>query len=110
MPHRQQILPRCVFEDTYGRRCRQRGLGNPPFCQPHFELLYEDPRDRWEPDADPFVAVGSKVSESSVVCLVEAMKVFNEIKADTRGTITEILVSDGDSVEYGQPLFRVISD
>lgn len=62
------------------------------------------------PDADPFVSVGSKVSESSVVCLVEAMKVFNEIKAEMRGTIAEILVSDGEAVEYGQPLFRVKPD
>jgi len=59
------------------------------------------------PDAEPFISVGSKVSGSSVVCLVEAMKVFNEIKADCNGTIVEVLVTDGDAIEYGQPLFKV---
>ncbi|MBL1216289.1 MAG: acetyl-CoA carboxylase biotin carboxyl carrier protein [Planctomycetes bacterium] len=59
------------------------------------------------PDAESFATVGTKVSESSVVCLVEAMKVFNEIKAECRGTITEVLVGDGDAVDYGQPLFKI---
>lgn len=62
---------------------------------------------RANPDAEPFVGAGSKVSESSVVCLIEAMKVFNEIKAECRGTIVEVLVHDGDAVEFGQPMFRV---
>lgn len=61
------------------------------------------------PDAEAFVTVGAKVSDASVVCLIEAMKVFNEIKAECRGTITEVLVGDGDAVEFGQPLFRVAS-
>lgn len=61
---------------------------------------------RPNPDTDSFVSIGAKVSESSVVCLIEAMKVFNEIKAECKGTITEILVNDGDAVEYGQPMFR----
>jgi len=59
------------------------------------------------PDADAFVAVGDKVSDASVVCLVEAMKVFNEVKAECRGTILEVLASDGDPVEFNQPLFRI---
>lgn len=59
------------------------------------------------PDSEPFVEVGSKVEENSVVCIVEAMKVMNEIKAETVGTIVEILVKDGQAVEYGQPLFKV---
>jgi len=62
---------------------------------------------RPNPDAEPFVSAGGKVSDSTVVCLIEAMKVFNEIKAECRGTIAEILVNDGDAVEYGQPLFRM---
>lgn len=62
---------------------------------------------RANPDAAPFVTVGAKVTESTVVCLVEAMKVFNEIKAGVKGTITEMLVKDGEAVEYNQPLFRV---
>lgn len=62
---------------------------------------------RPNPDTEPFVSVGSKVSDSSVVCLVEAMKVFNEIKAECAGVIAEVLVKDGDPVEYGQPMFKV---
>ncbi|MFG0331570.1 MAG: acetyl-CoA carboxylase biotin carboxyl carrier protein [Phycisphaerales bacterium] len=59
------------------------------------------------PDADSFVGAGSKVSDSTVVCLIEAMKVFNEIKAEMKGVITEVLVEDGDPVEYNQPLFVI---
>lgn len=59
------------------------------------------------PDADPYVKVGSKVSNDSIVCIVEAMKLFNEIEAEVNGEIVEILVKDGQLVEYGQPLFLV---
>ncbi|MGM0751415.1 MAG: acetyl-CoA carboxylase biotin carboxyl carrier protein [Bacillota bacterium] len=59
------------------------------------------------PEAGPYVKVGDKVDESSVVCIVEAMKLFNEIEAEVKGEITEILVKDGQLVEYGQPLFLV---
>lgn len=55
----------------------------------------------------PFVQVGSKVQADSVVCIIEAMKVFNQITAEMSGTISEVLVKNGDSVEYGQALFRV---
>ncbi|WP_028783171.1 acetyl-CoA carboxylase biotin carboxyl carrier protein [Thalassobacillus devorans] len=59
------------------------------------------------PESDPFVQVGDKVKPDSVVCIVEAMKLFNEIEAEVSGEIVEILVEDGELVEYGQPLFRV---
>lgn len=59
------------------------------------------------PDDPSFVQVGASVGPDSVVCIVEAMKVFNQITADTSGTIAEILVENGDAVESGQPLFRV---
>ncbi|MFM8219384.1 MAG: acetyl-CoA carboxylase biotin carboxyl carrier protein, partial [Planctomycetaceae bacterium] len=59
------------------------------------------------PGEKPFVNVGSKVTAETVVCLIEAMKVFNQITADTSGTIAEILVKNGDPVDFGQPLFRV---
>lgn len=62
------------------------------------------------PDSDPFVDVGSRVDSQTVVCIVEAMKVMNEIKAETNGTIAEILVSNGQAVEYGQVLFKVKPD
>ncbi|MHC4767419.1 MAG: acetyl-CoA carboxylase biotin carboxyl carrier protein [Planctomycetota bacterium] len=59
------------------------------------------------PDSPPFVSVGSSVDAETVVCLVEAMKIFNEIKAERSGTIEKALVSNGESVEFGQPLFKV---
>lgn len=59
------------------------------------------------PDSEPFVEVGSKVAENSVVCIVEAMKVMNEIKAEVSGTIAEVVVKNGEAVEYGQVLFKV---
>lgn len=62
------------------------------------------------PDSPPYVTVGQKVEASEIVCIIEAMKVMNEIPADVNGAITEILVSNGEPVEYGQPLFRIKKD
>jgi acetyl-CoA carboxylase biotin carboxyl carrier protein len=59
------------------------------------------------PDAPPYVSEGSKVTEKTVVCIVEAMKLMNEIEAEIKGEITEVLVDNGQLVEYGQPLFLV---
>ena len=59
------------------------------------------------PDAGPFVKVGTSVSADMVVCMVEAMKVFNEIKAGKTGKVERILVKNGDAVEFGQKLFLV---
>lgn len=59
------------------------------------------------PGEPPFVSVGSVVTPETIVCLIEAMKVFNQIPAEVSGTITAILVKSGDAIEFGQPLFRV---
>lgn len=59
------------------------------------------------PDADAFVQAGTEVNEESVVCIVEAMKVMNEIKAELKGVIRKVLVDDATPVQYGQPLFLV---
>ena len=59
------------------------------------------------PDAPAFVGVGSQVKGDTVVCIIEAMKVMNEIQAEIAGTVVECLVANGTSVEFGQPLFRV---
>ena len=59
------------------------------------------------PESPMFIDVGDKVSPDTVVCIIEAMKVMNEIQAEVRGTVTEVLVENAASVEYGQPLFRV---
>jgi acetyl-CoA carboxylase biotin carboxyl carrier protein len=62
------------------------------------------------PDSPPFVEVGSKVEPQMVVCIIEAMKVMNEIKAEVGGTIAEVLVKNGQAVEFGQPLFKIRPD
>ncbi len=62
------------------------------------------------PDSGPYVEVGSHINPQTVVCIIEAMKVMNEIKAETSGTIVEILVTSGQVVEYGQVLFKVKPD
>lgn len=62
------------------------------------------------PGADPFVKEGSHINEDTVVCIIEAMKLMNEIKAQVVGTITEVLVENGDPVEFGHELFRVRLD
>ncbi len=59
------------------------------------------------PGAKPFVEVGSKVKKGDVLCIIEAMKIMNEIKSDVNGTVEEILVENGQPVEYGQPLFKI---
>lgn len=70
---------------------------------PMVGTFYQSP----SPDNPAYVQVGSKVKADTVVCIVEAMKLFNEIEADVEGEIVEVLVKDGELVEYGQPLFLV---
>lgn len=59
------------------------------------------------PESPAFVKVGTKVNNDSVVCIIEAMKVMNEIQAEMSGAITELLVENGEAIEYGQPLFKI---
>ena len=59
------------------------------------------------PESPPFVEIGAKVEEKTVICIIEAMKIMNEIQAETKGTLIEILVENGQPVEYGQRLFKV---
>jgi acetyl-CoA carboxylase biotin carboxyl carrier protein len=59
------------------------------------------------PEADPFVKPGDQVSKDSIVCIIEAMKLFNEIESEVNGEIVKVLVENGQLVEYGQPLFLV---
>ncbi|MEO8377043.1 MAG: acetyl-CoA carboxylase biotin carboxyl carrier protein [Candidatus Sumerlaeota bacterium] len=59
------------------------------------------------PSAKPFAEVGDKVTEDTVLCIIEAMKLMNEIKAETRGTIRKVLVENAQTVEYGQTLFLI---
>lgn len=59
------------------------------------------------PGAKPFIEVGSVVREGETICIIEAMKILNEIEADKSGTITKILCENGQAVEYGQPMFMI---
>ncbi len=59
------------------------------------------------PDAEAYVKVGDKVTPETVVCIIEAMKVMNEIKAEKSGTIAEICCKDGEAIEFGQALFKI---
>ena len=59
------------------------------------------------PNAEPYVKVGQKVKKGDVLCIIEAMKLMNEIESEYDGIVEEILVKDSESVEYGQPLFRI---
>jgi acetyl-CoA carboxylase biotin carboxyl carrier protein len=68
--------------------------------------FYEAP----SPDSDPYVELGSHIDPQAVVCIIEAMKVMNEIKAEVGGTVVEKTVANGQAVEYGQVLFRVRPD
>lgn len=92
-PKKQETAPEAVSQDENLLEVKSPMVGT----------FYQSP----SPDAAPFVAVGDKVKPDSVVCIVEAMKLFNEIEAETSGEIAQILVEDGQLVEYGQPLFLV---
>ena len=59
------------------------------------------------PNAEPFVEIGQEIEEDQIICIIEAMKLMNEIKSEVRGKVVEILVKNGQVVEFDQPLFRV---
>jgi acetyl-CoA carboxylase biotin carboxyl carrier protein len=92
-PQAQASAPAAAAEDTTLQ----------PIKSPMVGTFYTAPN----PDSDAYVSIGSPVDEKTVVCIIEAMKVFNEIHAEVRGTIAKILVSNGQVVEFGQPLFMV---
>ncbi|MBM4455132.1 MAG: acetyl-CoA carboxylase biotin carboxyl carrier protein [Verrucomicrobia bacterium] len=75
----------------------------PSINSPMVGTFYSSPA----PDAPPYVEVGTVVNAETVVCIIEAMKVMNEIKAEMSGTIVEVLAESGKPVEFGKPLFRI---
>lgn len=107
-----QVLPAAVpvgatLTAPAGPPLAQPASGPPPgtevFKSPIVGTLYRAPA----PDAEPFVSVGSTFAEGAVLCIIEAMKVMNEIRAEFRGEIVEVMVESGEPVEFGQPLFLV---
>ena len=75
-------------------------------ASPMVGTLYEAP----SPDSDPYVEIGARVTPQTVVCIIEAMKVMNEIKAEVSGTVVETCATNGQAIEYGQVLFRIRPD
>lgn len=73
------------------------------FRSPMVGTYYSRPN----PESDPFTSKGEAVNPETVLCIIEAMKVFNDIQAEMSGTMLEILVKDGDTVQFDQPLFRI---
>ncbi len=77
--------------------------GETDIKSPMIGTFYRSP----SPDSAPYVEVGTEVNQETIVCIIEAMKVMNEIKAEARGVITQIAVESGKPVEFGQPLFKI---
>ncbi len=108
-----QVLPAAVPVATHGAGpstgagAAPAPAGPPPgtevFKSPIVGTLYRAA----SPEAEPFVSVGSSFDESTVLCIIEAMKVMNEIRADFGGEIVEVLAENGEPVEFGQPLFLI---
>lgn len=81
-------------------------VGVEQFLSPMVGTFYAAP----SPDSAPFVKVGDKIKKGQSLCILEAMKLFNEIEADYNGTILEIMANTHDAVEFGQPLFKIKKD
>jgi len=79
------------------------GTGEQDIKSPMIGTFYRAP----SPESAPYIDVGSDVNPDTVVCIIEAMKVMNEIKAEVKGVITQILVENAKPVEFGQPLFKI---
>jgi acetyl-CoA carboxylase biotin carboxyl carrier protein len=90
-----------IEDDTAETNARAEGLVEIP--SPMVGTFYRSA----SPEADPYIQVGDTVDVETEICIIEAMKVMNEIKADIRGEILEILVNNAEAVEFGQPLFLV---
>jgi acetyl-CoA carboxylase biotin carboxyl carrier protein len=96
-------VPAAVHRETTNPAAPDEDDGTVEIKSPTVGTFYAAP----SPEDPPFVSPGSSVQADTIVCIVEAMKVFNQIPAELGGTIVEVLVSNGASVEFGQPLFRV---
>jgi len=81
----------------------QEQAGGHTVTSPMVGTFYRAP----SPDAKPFVEVGSQVQQGQTLCIIEAMKILNEIESDKAGTVSRILIENGNPVEYGQPLFVI---
>src|SRR5206468_4518313 len=99
--HAAPVAPVPVLPGAAGPAEPHSGQEGHVVKAPMVGTFYRSP----SPDAKPFVEVGQAVKEGDVICIIEAMKLMNEIDADAAGTVKAILVENGQPVEYGQPLF-----
>ena len=95
------VVPQTPAGGRTGTQGKEEGLLE--VKSPIVGTCYEAP----SPDSDPYVEIGSHVDPQTVVCIIEAMKVMNEIKAEAKGVVTQILVENAKPVEFGQPLFKI---
>jgi len=96
-----QTVPPALPTDSTPQKSRDESILL--FKAPIVGTFYITPK----PDAEPFVTTGSRVSKGQVLCIIEAMKIFNQIESDVDGEIFRILAENGQPVEYGQPLFEI---
>jgi acetyl-CoA carboxylase biotin carboxyl carrier protein len=97
------VLPMVGFAPTTAVAQSSVATGEIDIKSPMIGTFYRAP----SPEAGNYVEIGTEVSAETVVCIIEAMKVMNEIKSEVKGVITQILVENGKPVEFGQPLFKV---
>lgn len=98
-----QIAPSTQAAGSPASTSAAGGAVDPEIKSPMIGTFYRAP----SPESASYVEVGSEVNPDSVVCIIEAMKVMNEIKAEAKGVITQILVENAKPVEFGQPMFRI---
>ena len=101
MPHAPTTQPALAAAPPETEKPQDEGLV--PILSPMVGTFYTAP----DPDSPPYVSIGATVGPDSPICIIEAMKVFNEIKAEVSGVIEKILVQDQQAVEFGQPLMLV---
>lgn len=105
---RQAVVPTAapvsvVAEPVAPPTPEAQSSNNLPILSPTPGTFYAKP----SPDADPFVQVGDRINKGQTVCIIEAMKLMNEVESEVDGILVDILVNDGDAVEYDQPLLVV---
>lgn len=96
-------MPAPVEKSVSQSPAKEPAISGHAVLAPMVGTLYMSP----SPDASAFVSIGQRVKTGDVLCIIEAMKMFNEVEADCDGVITGILVSNGEPVEFGQPLFVI---
>lgn len=97
-------IPSNVVKETTANNETTSAVEGEIVKSPMIGTFYSKP----SPTSNPYVEVGKEVKKGDVLCIIEAMKLMNEIEAETSGKIAEILVKDGEAVDYGKPLFKIV--